>query len=242
MTKFDALMESHPVNSLYHAVRLFNVDNYLFAYIELFNTFQYYVLLSGNYNKAKHGNNLEVSYSNVIEIKKIDEKDLLKKLTPVDLKDAMIVSKENNIDMTELFENTSCNCVNNQENLKLFFHKIGKMALKKIKSELYIKDYWDLIQTHYSNIFKHYINKACIVSFNINELAQLYEDFKIYLTANDKIKIENYKKYLPNGGIYPYEIYKILSNTHSEQVRLYCNYKFNMLARLISLKSNVSAL
>ncbi len=49
LTKFDKVMESRIDASLYHALRLFNIGSCIFVYIELFSTFQYYVLVSERY-------------------------------------------------------------------------------------------------------------------------------------------------------------------------------------------------
>ncbi len=45
MTLFDSIIESQDTYELFHVLRLFNYKNFLYACIELFSTFQVYVLL-----------------------------------------------------------------------------------------------------------------------------------------------------------------------------------------------------
>ncbi|MCZ9980610.1 hypothetical protein OFR20_03590 [Brachyspira hyodysenteriae] len=71
LNDFDYYLDS--TVELSHTLILFNENNHLFCYIDLFNTFQYYILLSNEYK----GNNIYYDYyisiddSNTIDINSI---------------------------------------------------------------------------------------------------------------------------------------------------------------------------
>lgn len=136
MTPFDNVIENSSIVKLFHVVRIFNMSNYLFAYIELFNTFQYYVLLSEKYDFKLKGN-IDKSVGNIIESKEpIDEK-ILNLLTPKDYKDALIVAQDYNLDKEKIIENlkrlNDYDSKENTEKMKLFLSQIGKEAFNKKK-------------------------------------------------------------------------------------------------------------
>lgn len=51
LNPFDEYIELNASFELYHNLILFNEENYLWCYVDLFNTFQYYVLLSDKWNE-----------------------------------------------------------------------------------------------------------------------------------------------------------------------------------------------
>lgn len=51
LNPFDEYIELNSSFELYHNLILFNEENYLWCYVDLFNTFQYYVLLSDKWNE-----------------------------------------------------------------------------------------------------------------------------------------------------------------------------------------------
>lgn len=69
LNHFDWFLETAtPIDALYHHLILFNVGKYLWCYVDLFNTFQYYILLNDNWNEE----NIYIPYCQKIE--KIDRK------------------------------------------------------------------------------------------------------------------------------------------------------------------------
>ena len=97
MTFFDAVMESGLDLELWHALRIFNIESYLFVYIELFSTFQYYVLISQNYR----GKPIDQSYCNLIEKRDITDEEKMEikeAMIPYTPKDAHIIMQQYDID------------------------------------------------------------------------------------------------------------------------------------------------
>lgn len=67
LNHFDWFLETAtPIDALYHHLILFNVGKYLWCYVDLFNTFQYYILLNDSWNEE----NIYIPYCQKIE--KID--------------------------------------------------------------------------------------------------------------------------------------------------------------------------
>lgn len=210
MTRFDIVMEMHPVKRLFHIVRIFNNGNLLYAYIELFNTFQHYVLLSEKYNFVGDGN-IDESYGNIIELNETLDADLLESVTPRDYEDADIIRNQYHIDIDKLVEvlkkyhNYDLLDCSEQENM--LFAYIGKYAYEQIRKQSYIKTYKELIDSHYDSID---LLKALIDFDDFEKKSQFMQSFQFYTICDDDcIDIKKYKKVLPDGSDYPTAIYNI---------------------------------
>lgn len=228
MTLFDAVMEMYTVERFFHTVRIFNCGNFLYAYIELFNTFQDYVLLSEKYNFAECGN-IDKSYGNIIEMNEPLDKDLLESVTPRDYKDADIIRCQYHIDMDKLLEGLkkyhNYDCLDCSEQVNMLFACMGKTAYEQIRIQSYIKEYKELIDHHYDSI--NFL-KAFQVFDDIKMKSQFLHDFQFYtIFNNDCVTIENYKKILPDGSDYPVAICKILNNC--QYFSSYSHMKFHIL-------------
>ena len=134
MTLFDNIIESSPFEKLFHVVRIFNIGKYLFAYIDLFNTFQHYILLSENYNVSELGD-IDESFVNLIESKKTIDENLLNILTPKNYKEALIVAQDYNLDIEKIIETlkrlNDYDSKVSSEKMNLFLEQIGKEAFNK---------------------------------------------------------------------------------------------------------------
>lgn len=185
MTVFDLVMEMHPVERLFHAVRIFNNGNLLYAYIELFNTFQHYVLLSEKYNFAEYGN-IDKSYGNIIESNEPLDENLLESVTPRDYKDADIIRNQYHINIDTLVEMLKkyhdYDSLERSEQVNILFARIGKLAYEQIRVQSYIKEYKDLIDRHYDSIdfLKEFTD---FDDFEKN--SQFMQAFKFYTIYND---------------------------------------------------------
>lgn len=228
MTVFDLVMEMHPVERLFHAVRIFNNGNLLYAYIELFNTFQHYVLLSEKYNFAEYGN-IDKSYGNIIESNEPLDEDLLESVTPRDYKDADIIRNQYHIDIDKLVEMLKkyhdYDSLERSEQVNMLFARMGKLAYEQIRVQSYIKEYKDLIDRHYDSIdfLKEFTD---FDDFEIkSQFMQAFEFYTIY--DDDGINFKKYKKVLPDGSDYPTAICNILNS--GQQVNDYGHMKFHML-------------
>lgn len=228
MTLFDTVMEMYTFERIFHAVRIFNNKNYLYAYIELFNTFQHYVLLSEKYDFTACGD-IDKSYGNIIEKNKPIKEGLLEEVTPRDYKDVLIILGQYNIDINEMIEglkkyhNYDSLCHSEQANM--LYNCIGKTVYEKIRIDSYIKEYSELINYHYNsiNFIKH------LEAFNdVKYLSKFNQAFQFYTIYNDDcVNMKNYKKITPNSSSYPIAICKIINNC--QNLSYYGHMKFHML-------------
>lgn len=217
MTVFDQVMEMKPVKRLFHAVRIFNCENFLYAYVELFNTFQQYVLLSEKFNFKECGNICE-SYGNIIEKNEDLDEELMKKLTPQDFKDADIIINQYHIDIKKVSKDYEP--LSNPEQLNSLFKRLGEISYEQVRKQSYIKEYVELIKRHYDTIEFQNIDAEYLLQFFI--------DFQFYtIYDDDSIEINKYKIILPDGTSYPIAICNMLNN--SKFVNSYSNEKFIML-------------
>lgn len=232
MTEFDSVIESSEVTTFFHAVRVFNCENNLYAYIELFNTFQNCVLLSEKNDFLQYGD-IDKSFANSIETKEKVNQDLLKSLTPQDYKDADILCKQYGINLDNLVNNLKefhkYDSIERCEQVNMLFSHIGKKAYEQICKESYIKDYFELMNCHYDSIdFKEHFLRSEDNAWK----CKLFSDFEFYTVyEKDNINFNRYKKFLPDGTVYPIAIIKILNN-NSEKITGYGHMKFQMLQNL----------
>ena len=227
MTIFDSLMEMHPVEKLFHAVRIFNCRNNLYAYVELFSTFQHYVLLSENYDFEKKGC-IDTSFGNIIEKHEPLEENLLESVTPGDYKDVALICAQYNIDSNQLIDGLkkyhNYDSVDHSEQLNMFFTHIGKIAFEQNRKKPYIVGYDDLINRQFERIdFNKELN-----SFKGIEANCFFESFQFYtIYDDDTVNLEKYKKTLPYGSEYPIEILKTMQK--GMDLSCYGHIKFHML-------------
>ena len=87
---FDAAIENLEIEDLKHTLILFSYENILVAYIELFDIFQFYVLLTENWDDE----GVYFSYCQKIEKVMFDEEDAMNDLKIHDYKDMMIIADQ----------------------------------------------------------------------------------------------------------------------------------------------------
>lgn len=229
ITLFDMVMEMYIPQRLFHAVRIFNNNHFLYAYIELFNTFQHYVLLSEKYNYKKNGN-IDNSYANFIEKNEPIEKDILEKVTPRDYKDADIISKQYSISINNLIKNLkkyhNYDYLDSSDKIKMLYKSIGKKAYEQIRTQPYITKYSELVDQHYYSInFIEHLQRFK----DITHISQFVFDFRFYtIFDNDCVDIERYIKILPDYSGYPIAICENIKN-HSKDLNRYGHMKFHLL-------------
>lgn len=203
---------SNDFRYLSHQIKLFNLEKRLFSYIEIFGTFQCYILLSENY----HGESINKSYMQPIfqlrreELKYLPRyKDLLlyKHLLPEDEK----------LDYTERTLNNINNAIRKQPNeldldtyysdllnsvimnLELFDSEQGKNLIQDDNLKLFYENNFDLIDANKIKIYR----RLCFFSLNPHkikndcywdELYQLQNQYKdsVYEYNSRKMKkLEN---------------------------------------------------
>ncbi len=247
MTPFDAIMESYEPDMLFHALRLFNTESFLFAYIELFSTFQFYVLISERCSK-----NIDESYSNYIEKKKKEnDTDLLKELTPHDYKDACAIMTQYCISKDDVSKEVDILLSKEPEKDRSFFvlEAVGKLALQEWrKRNNYTCRYGDVVNNLYDSIsfvdkFKSImdadelgignndVNKEEAID-NTSEFMNSFQFFTDY--EKDCVNIRNYKRYTPDEKSYPKSINEMLLKR--EDIVNYTYMKIHMLEQRMGIK------
>lgn len=202
LNPIDKQLELNTSVDLYHNMILFNTDKKLWCYIDLFNTFQYYVLLSENFNITEK---IHKTYMQTLQ--KIDR--TMPKLYISGPKDIYMYATKYNV----------APCMD----IKLFESRVMNAISRKSQKQ----EMSDIIGTkiHQTLRFPYNISSGEIVSFhrslnlylNKNDCLRS-ENFRI-LTPNTDGEIY----------IYPDLICQLINNHGTDFVRQYTMTKFNRL-------------
>lgn len=233
MTLFDSFIEAQDTNDLYHVLRLFSCQNYLYAYIELFSTFQVYVLLSDNYPEQVYKDYCQMINKNNSE-KNRDE--IMKSLKIHDYKDANIIATQYQIDINQVVADLKEYHEYEGDNINIVFEQIQKMAYEKIRKRSYETDCLEMIDEKYRRA--DFV--TLIGEMDIEKQIQFYHEFQYYTCfEEDSVNIKRYKWLLCADNqqyLYP-ELLLGVMNINPSVVRIYTYFKFNMLTN--HLKKNI---
>lgn len=204
----DEYIELESKTQLYHNLILFNQGNYLWCYIDLFNTFQYYVLLSDNWNRIR----IHESYLQLIQ--KLDRKipELYIRRPKDVFKYARYLNIEPNLDL-EIFK-------------KRVEEAIMKESLKKNMADVLS-----------SKLDFNYFNIDKIKRMNVDEMGEYLGSLLLYFDENDRLIKESFRQVTLIKGkniqsSYPIQLLKV----NKENISKYTNKKFDKLNNfLISL-------
>lgn len=225
MTLFDSIIESQDTYELFHVLRLFNCGNFLYAYIELFSTFQVYVLLSDDYSGEIYKEYCQVINKNDSEERKNEIMDSLKIL---DYKDADIIATQYQIDIKKVVSDLKKYHGYNGENINVVFEQIQKIAYEKIRKKSYERNYLEILDEKYVKV--NFINIFNQISDE--EKLRFYSEFQYYTCyEEDTINIEKYKLllYLDNQQyLYP-DLLAGVMFVNPSVFKSYCHFKFYML-------------
>ena len=229
LTLVDSLIEAQPDQKLFHALRLFNVNRNLYVYIELFSTFQYYVLVSENFS-----GDVDKSYAQYISkntVEKNKEK-ILEMLKIADYKDLDIICSQYKIDPYKVQEDLKKYHSNDKENIDFFSH-IEKIAYEKLRKEAYEIPYEKILKNKFDSVdFMELLHG----DLPQNELMRFYKEFNYYtIYDEDTIYLHHYKRCLEDNSLSYPEILCLLVKNHFEIFKIYGHYKFNQLMSHINL-------
>lgn len=225
MTLFDSIMESQDTYNLFHVIRLFNCENFLYAYVELFSTFQVYILLSDDYCGEIYKEYCQVIDKNDSEERK---NELMDSLKICDYKDADIIATQYQIDIKKVIKDLKEYHGYDGENINIVFEQIQKMAYEKIRKKSYKRDYLEMVDEKYVTanfieIFHHIDNEIKL---------RFYSEFQFYTCyEEDTINIERYKLllYLDNQQyLYP-DLLAGVMIVNPSVFKSYGYFKFYML-------------
>lgn len=225
MTLFDSIIESQDTYELFHVLRLFNYKNFFYACIELFSTFQVYVLLPDDFSGEIYKEYCQVINKNDSEKHK---NELMDSLNILDYKDADIIATQYQIDIKKVVSDLKEYHGYQEENINIVFEQIQKIAYEKIRKRSYERNYLEMLNEKYAKA--NFIN--IFDQIKDEEKPRYYSEFQYYTCyEKDTINIEKYKKilYLDNQKyLYPVFLARIMSVDPSVFQR-YCHFKFYML-------------
>ena len=228
MTPFDAIMEATEPERLFHALRLFNIGSYLFVYIELFSTFQFYVLVS---DECEH--NIDRCYSNFIEKNDPINEDLMDILTPKNYKDVPIIAEQYRLNLEEIMERVKrfpdYDNQSESENWALFRKEVGKQAYEVRRKQSYERDYREVVNGIYNVAV--FLNIAIEImkpkTADVDSLIDFIQSFQFYIIYEDDcVNMGRYNRILPDGRGYPEAI---LQSGADVDPTVYTKSKFRML-------------
>lgn len=240
MTHFDTFFEACLPKRLFHALRIFNNNSCLYVYIELFATFQFYILISDTY---KH-NHIDNYYCNYIENNELPNEGLRKDLTPYDFKDADIILEQYNLDIEDI-QQSVCKMSEYKNgdhgaNWTLICKEIGNRAYEVVRKSKYERDYRDVVNRIYNEtqIADIAIKKLMDCNYKIDELDEFIQSFQYYTCyEEDCVNISKYKHILPDGTGYPEAIHNIFNKDLNDiNVSIYIKSKVKLLEERMGVK------
>ena len=233
MTPFDTIMEACKPQKLFHALRLFNNGSNLYVDIELFSTFQFYVLVTDEFE----GDNLDMYYCNYIEKNEVPDKKLRDELTPHSLKDAQIIMQQYGLNQDEIQQSVKgipeYSDENKSANWSLLCQEIGKRAYEVWRKQSYERDYREVVNNIYDMArfidIGNEMMKTAASDSDIEDAIQFMQSFQFYTVYDeDCVNMANYKHILPDGRGYPDAICEMIKNCDNGAVA-YTMSKFRML-------------
>ena len=212
MNQVDVCIETnHKYEDPFHNMILFSQQNELWCYIDLFNTFQYYVLLS---ETIPNNEQIYANYTQTLQKLNRNPPDLQKVHTP---KDMIIYAQQYGIKP----------CMNKQELEKQINIAIMKQSQKIPMAQIYEPK---LKNMPFAEILKNAHDKP-------ESVFLFYRALMLYFN-NDEFQEQNFRTLTPsynNNEIwsYPHKILDVLSkDTHT--LRMYTNAKMNNLTQYLN--------
>ena len=211
LNPFDEYIEYKTKFSLYHNLILFSEKNYLWCYVDLFNTFKYYVLLSDEWEGEY------VCKTYLQNMQKID-----RKLPNIDIggvKDIYSYAQYYNVEST-------MNLAVLQKEIK---NAINKKSVKK-----------DMAEFISGMIGRDYLNINDMRSMPIEEKSLYVKSLWLYLDKQDDLIEKNfrqvtyYKNVFQGPCSYPEIIFSLI-NEKKVSLREYTNFKFIELSKYLSI-------
>ena len=209
LNPIDRYLEETKETELYHNLILFNDENNLWCYVDLFNTFKYYILLSEDYYDNK-----DIYESYLQYVQKIDR--TIPKINLNRAKYALIYAQMYGIKPTLDKKKLE------QDIKKVIDKKTKKINMKEFFSNRIRVEFGDFVLK----------NKE-----NFNFIDCYIRNLQLYFDENDSLNPNIFRKltYNPKYGYisYPYLIYKKLL-LNREFPKEYTYFKFNQLTKFLN--------
>lgn len=210
LNQLDEHIELGTEMTLYHNLILFSQGKYLWCYVDLFNTFQYYVLLSDTWK-----NTVAIQESYLQLLQKIDRtiSDLYIRKPKQILTYAMFYNIEPCLDLSEF----------------------KKRVEEAIKSESQKKTISDVISPRMNS---GYLKPEVIRQMSKAELINLLKPYNFYSDQKDHLREDRFRQVTLLGSDFDYTSYPLLIQAYLQQgkidVRKYTVAKFNKLNLFLS--------
>lgn len=208
----DYYIELETGFDLYHDMILFSQENTLWCYIDLFNTFQYYVLLSDN---LPQGINVYDNYAQTLQ--KIDRTE--PELDIYRPKDILIYAQQYGVEP----------CLDKAEFSRRIKNAIAKKSQKKALESI-ISDKMAAMPIDYS----------LKIAQDPKKLLPFAHSMQLYFDDNDKLRTGNFRTITTDvqGYVapYPYAINTVLRQDQTP-LRSYTISKFNRLTNFLNQKT-----
>lgn len=211
LNPFDEYIELNSTPSLYHNMILFSQQNTLWCYVDLFNTFQYYVLLSDKFS------NRPPVYENYIQtLQKIERTE--PEINVFDPKEIIILADQYGVEPT----------MNPDE-----FSKRIKIAIAKRSQKTAVKE---IIQNKLKGL-----NYYLFSLKSTESLLKMNLSLKLYFDKQEKFNERNFRTITISNDCkqilsYPYAINSYLKDQPKALLN-YTNAKFNRLNYLLCNKT-----
>ncbi|MBQ8175391.1 MAG: hypothetical protein IJ009_08340 [Clostridia bacterium] len=210
LNTLDTHIELNTSMELYHNLILFNQGNMLWCYVDLFNTFQYYVLLSDNWSEE-----ISVHETYLQLLQKID------RTIP-----ELYIGKPKHILTYAMFYNIEP-CMDLDE-----FKRRVEDAIKKESQKKSISD----VISAKMNI--GYLNAEKLRQMTLDEITEYLKPFHLYSDEDDRLREDRFRKVTLIGEelditSYPYLIGELMREGQLD-VRSYTYAKFDRLNRFLT--------
>jgi hypothetical protein len=184
LNPMDKYIELNTDMELYHNLILFNQNNRLWCYVDLFNTFQYYVLLSDEWDE-----NIPVHESYLQLLQKID------RTIP-----ELYIRKPKHILTYAMYYNV-------EPSMELDTFK--KRVVEAIKKESLKKDMSDVLS---AKLGYKYLNADKLQEMEIDERNFYLSSLLLYFDENDRLKESTFRKVTMEGNGIEVVSYPLLIN------------------------------
>lgn len=211
----DAYMELAVPSDVYHNLILFSQHNQLWCYVDLFNTFQYYVLLSETIPANEH---IYASYAQTLRKLKRDTSFLSEYM---DYKDIAIIAQQYGVEP----------CMDTQEFSRRVQNVINKTSQIVPMSEI-------ILPRMQSIPLLSIMNK---MSGNTNQQTLLLLALQMYMDEDDRFIEQNFRTVTPGHQFekplsYPNELIATHKSNH-KTLTDYTNMKFNRMNEFLKIYS-----
>lgn len=210
----DSCIELGTISDVYHNLILFSQHNCLWCYVDLFNTFQYYVLLSETIPDDK------TIYANYAQTLRKLDRDISFLSDRLDYKDIASIARQYGVEPSmdmKVFSARIKNVVNSKSQ-KIPLEELISPRIKSVR-----------------------VQNIMSPQHDISRLKELMIALQMYLDEEENLQEQNFRTITPGSEYlevfsYPYLLAKTLAHDQ-EKFRTYATKKFKRLNQFLALYS-----